>query len=106
MNTDACARTVIPITIAAALDVSLARHIIIRIFHHDTTAAAGPIALAILVTDQANPLHKIGARVFTASIDVRGIAPPASNTPAPAKSPIASFFIWSSSFVRMQLPID
>jgi hypothetical protein len=65
-DADARARTIIPIMIVAALDVSLARRVVIPIFHDDTAAAAGSIALAILVTNQANLLYKIRARVFTA----------------------------------------
>jgi hypothetical protein len=90
---DASTRTVIPVMIAAALNVSLARSIIIRIFHDNAAPATGPIASAILVTDQANLPHKIRVRVFVACIDVSSIALPANNARAPAKSPIASLLI-------------
>ena len=70
---DASTRTVIPVMIAAALNVSLARSIIIRIFHDNAAPATGPIASAILVTDQANLPHKIRVRVFVACIDASSI---------------------------------
>ncbi len=51
---DAGARTVVPITIATALDVSLARRIIVGIFDDHAAAAAGAIATPVLIADQPN----------------------------------------------------
>jgi hypothetical protein len=56
---DAGPRTVIPTTIGAALDVSLARRIIVGVSDNHAAAAAGAIASSVLVTDQANLLHEI-----------------------------------------------
>src|SRR3954469_14639630 len=70
---DAGARTVIPVPIAALLDISLARRVIVRILHDDAAATAGPITLSILVADQANLLHEIRVCVLTSCIKVGGI---------------------------------
>jgi len=51
---DAGARTVVPIAIAAALDVSLARRIIVGIFDNHAAPAAGAIATSVLIADQPN----------------------------------------------------
>src|SRR5882757_7235980 len=70
---DAGARAVIPITIAAALDVSLARRITVGVPDDHAAAAACTIASSVLITDHANLLQQIRVRVFAARIDVRGI---------------------------------
>ena len=52
------ARTVVPIVVAAALDISLARRIIVGITDDHAAAAAGPIATSVFVADHANGLHQ------------------------------------------------
>jgi hypothetical protein len=56
---DAGTRTVIPITIAAALDVSLPRGIIVGILDDHAAAAAGLIATSVITADHADRLHEI-----------------------------------------------
>src|ERR1700716_1223566 len=70
---DAAARTVVPIPIATALDISLARRIVVGIVDNHAAAATGVIATAVLIADHADWLHEIRICVFGAGIDVRGI---------------------------------
>src|SRR6266850_3440864 len=71
---DAGTRTVVPIVVAAALDVALARRIIVGIPDDHAAAAAGPITAPILIADQANRLHhrKVRIRVFAGGVDISG----------------------------------
>src|SRR5215213_11769675 len=52
------ARTVIPVAIASALDITLARRIAVRIPDNHPTAAAGAIASPIIVADHSDWLHE------------------------------------------------
>src|SRR6266436_7864161 len=70
---DAGTRTVIPVTIAAAFDVTLARHVIVGIPNDHAAAATGAIASTAVITDQPNWLQQIRVDVFAAGIDVRSI---------------------------------
>src|SRR5258705_1050747 len=72
---DAGTRTVVPIVVAAALDVALARRIIVGIPDDHAAAAAGPITAPILIADQANRLyHRKGRiRVFAGGVDISGM---------------------------------
>src|SRR5882757_2939399 len=70
---DAAARTIVPIPIATALDISLARRIVIGILDNHAAAAAGVIATSVLIADHADWLQDIRVCVFSAGIDVRGI---------------------------------
>src|SRR5260370_4088866 len=74
-DSDAGTRTVIPVTIGAALDVSLTRCITVRIPDDHAAAAAGPIASSVIVTDHAHRLHqrRFRSSVFAARIEVGGV---------------------------------
>jgi hypothetical protein len=66
---DAGTRTVIPVTMAAAFDVTLTRHVIVGV-PNDHAAAATTIASTAVITDQPNWLQQIRVGVFAAGIDV------------------------------------
>src|SRR6267143_2886134 len=66
-------RPIIPVAVAAALDVAFARRIIVGIFDNDAAAALGAITAPALVADQANLLDKFRVRILVAGIDVSGI---------------------------------
>src|SRR5262249_53646533 len=70
---DAAARAVIPVAIAAALDVAFPRRITIGIANDHAAAAAGSVTPAVFVADQANLLHQIRRPVFSAGDDIRGL---------------------------------
>src|ERR1700730_17173934 len=69
---DAGTRTVIPVTIGTALNVSLARCVIVRVPDDHAAAAASAIAPSVIITDHAHRLHERQTRtyVFAARIDV------------------------------------
>src|ERR1700676_4800249 len=71
-KSDAGTRTIIPVTIAAAFDVTLARHVIIGIPNDHAAPATAAIA-SVLITDHANRLQQIRPRVFAARVDVGSI---------------------------------
>src|SRR5258708_11404280 len=72
---DAGTRTGIPATIGAALDVSLARCVTVRIPDDHAAAAAGAIASSVIVADHAHRLHQrcFRSSVFAARIEVGGV---------------------------------
>src|SRR6266566_119608 len=73
-ESDAGPGAIVPIAIAAALDVALARRIItIGIANDHAAAAAGAVASAVVVTDQSNLLHQFRARVLAGGDDVRSL---------------------------------
>src|SRR5258707_5951212 len=74
-DSDAGTRTVIPVTIGAALDISLTRCITVGIPDDHAAAAAGPIASSVIVTDHAHRLHqrRFRSSVFAARIEVGGV---------------------------------
>lgn len=72
---DAGTRTVIPVTIGTALDVSLARCVIVRVPNDHAAAAASAIASSLIITDHPHSLHERQVRtcVFAARIDVGSV---------------------------------
>src|SRR5262249_59119487 len=57
--------------IGAALIVAVARIVVVGIAHDHAGAAAGPVAVAILVADQADLLYQVGVGVSLRDVDVR-----------------------------------
>src|SRR4051812_20082530 len=98
-ETDAGTGTIIPITIATALDVSLARRIIVGIPDDHAAAPAGLIAASIVVTDQADLLHEIRIRVLAAGIDVGSLCAADKQRPGTRQQRDCDFPHGSSSFV-------
>src|SRR6266480_766397 len=72
---DAGTRTLVPITVVTALDISLARRVTVGIPDDHTAAAAGPITASVLVADHANRLRQrqIRIRILAGGVDVGGI---------------------------------
>jgi hypothetical protein len=96
---DAGTRTVIPVTIGTALDVSLARCVIVRIPDNDAAAATAAIASSVITTDHTHGLHERQIRtcVFAARIESAAFAALTANSaPAPASTVIPNFLMGSS----------
>src|SRR5258708_39320540 len=74
-DSDAGTWTVIPVTIGAALDVSLTRCITVSIPDDYAADAMGPIASCVIVADHAHRVHqrRFRSSVVAARIEVRGV---------------------------------
>jgi hypothetical protein len=59
IKSDAATRTVIPVAIGAALDISLTRRITVRVPDNHAATAVSAITSPALIADHANRLHEV-----------------------------------------------
>src|SRR3984893_12386436 len=103
---DAGTRTVIPVTIGTALDVSFARCVIVRVPDDHAAAAASAIASSVITTDHTHGLHERQIRtcVFAARIDVSCVCCAAGKQGARARQ--YRHYYFPHGFLRPLLPLS